>query len=87
MNLSIKARALGYKHAAKVITSGRAIPYNLEDCFKEADAEKAQAIADPGKIDQAYSLIMEQMGWILPETLSMVTYLTPVRLLLDHGLC
>jgi len=59
MNLSIKVSAMGHKHAALVISSGRAIPYNLEACFRDGDSEKACSIADPEKIDAAYHSVFD----------------------------
>lgn len=59
MSLSINALGMGYKHTAKVISSGRAIPYNLEACFRNRDIEKAHSIADPDKIDSAYHMVFD----------------------------
>lgn len=50
---------MGYKHAAEVLRSGRSIPYNLEACFRDQDAEKAQSIADPNKIDVAFRMVID----------------------------
>ncbi len=59
MNLKTKAFGMGYKHAAEVLGSGRAIPYNLEACFRDYDLEKARSIADPDKIDEAVRMVFE----------------------------
>lgn len=59
MLLSINALGMGYKHAARVIQSGRLIPANLETCFRNRDMEKARLIADPDKIDKAYQMVFK----------------------------
>ncbi|MBU2511913.1 hypothetical protein KJ966_11285 [bacterium] len=59
MNLKTKALGLGYKHAADVLGSGRAIPYSLEACFRDYDLEKARLLADPDKIDKAFRMVIE----------------------------
>ncbi len=58
MNLSTKARIMGYKRAAEVIGTGRTIPYNLESCFRDNDVDKARLIADPDKIDAAFHMVL-----------------------------
>ncbi len=50
---------MGYKRAAEVIGTGRAIPYNLETCFRDNDVEKARSIADPDKIDTAFHMVID----------------------------
>jgi hypothetical protein len=59
VNLSLKASGMGHKYLAKVIQSGRAIPYKLESCLRDGDLEKVRLMADPDKIDAAYQMVME----------------------------
>lgn len=59
MSLSIKASGMGHKNLAKVIQSGRSIPYKLESCLRDGDFEKVRSMADPEKIDAAYRMVME----------------------------
>lgn len=59
MNLSTQAIGMGYKHAGHMLKMGRSIPYSLEAALSEGNFEKARAIANPEKIDQAYRMLLE----------------------------
>lgn len=59
MNLSIKAASMGHKHLTAVIRSGRTIPYNLEASLRDGDSEKVKTLADPSRIDLAYTMVLE----------------------------